>query len=112
MDTCCHRRIRSAATDTWWKRAVLLALSSMAALPSWAHHSAAMFDSSKEIIVEGVVTEYQWKNPHSYLTVKTATGPITLELGPPSTLGPLGLKADTIKVGDNVKVRGNPPRRG
>lgn len=90
----------------------MLAVAGTAAVPMWAHHSAAMFDSSKEILVEGVVTEYQWKNPHSYLTVKTATGPVTLELGPPSTLGPLGLKADTIKVGDHVKVRGNPPRRG
>jgi hypothetical protein len=77
-----------------------------------AHHSAAMFDSSKEIMVEGVVTEYAWKNPHSYLTVRTATGPVVLELGPPSTLGPLGLKKDTIKVGDQVKVRSNPPRTG
>jgi hypothetical protein len=83
-----------------------------AASSALAHHSAAMFDSTREILVEGTVAAYQWKNPHSYLTVDTATGPITLELGPPSTLGPLGLKADTIKVGDRVKVRGNPPRRG
>jgi Family of unknown function (DUF6152) len=88
------------------------AVACAAGLPAWAHHSAAMFDSNREIIVEGVVTEYQWKNPHSYLTVKTSAGSTTLELGPPSTLGPLGLKSDTIKVGDQVKVRGNPPRRG
>lgn len=89
-----------------------LVMVSAVVLPVAAHHSAAMFDSSREVFVEGTVTEYQWKNPHSYLTVKTTTGPITLELGPPSTLGPLGLKADTIKIGDHVKVRGNPPRRG
>jgi hypothetical protein len=82
------------------------------AAPVLAHHSAAMFDSSKEVVVEGVVTEYAWKNPHSYLTVRTATGIVVLELGPPSTLGPLGLKKDTIKVGDQVKVRSNPPRTG
>jgi hypothetical protein len=82
------------------------------AAPASAHHSAAMFDTSKEIIVEGVVEEFNWKNPHSYITVRTATGPLTLELGPPSTLGPLGLKRDTIKVGDKVTMRANPPRRG
>ncbi len=77
-----------------------------------AHHNSAMFDTSRESLLEGIVVEFAWKNPHSYLTVRTATGPLTLELGPPSTLGPLGLKRDTIKVGDKVTLRANPPRRG
>lgn len=91
---------------------VFSALACLIGMTANAHHSAAMFDTSKEVVVEGVVSEYAWKNPHSYITVRTTTGPITLELGPPSTLGPLGLKANTIKVGDHVKVNGSPPRRG
>jgi hypothetical protein len=82
------------------------------ALPAIAHHSAAAFDTSREIIVEGVVTEFAWKNPHSYLTVKTKDGPLVLELGPPSTLGPLGLTKDAIKIGDTVKINASPGRRG
>jgi hypothetical protein len=54
--------------------------------PASAHHSAAMFDTSREMLVEGVVEEFNWKNPHSYIAVRTATGQPTLELGPPSTL--------------------------
>jgi hypothetical protein len=105
-----NRSRRSLVTAT---ASVGLALAWFAiAPPVLAHHSAAMFDTSKEIMVEGVVTEYAWKNPHSYLTVRTATGPQVLELGPPSTLGPLGLKRDTIKIGDKVSVRASPPRTG
>lgn len=89
-----------------------LLLACIAIAPASAHHSAAMFDTSREILVEGVVEDFAWKNPHSYITVRTATGPLTLELGPPSTLGPLGLKRDTIKVGDKVTLRAHPPRRG
>lgn len=100
-------------TQQTWVVPVALALAGLAsALPAWAHHSAAMFDTTKQIMVEGVVTEFAWKNPHSYLTVKTASGPVVLELGPPSTLGPLGLRKETIKVGDKVSVRASPPRRG
>ncbi|MEO6078777.1 MAG: DUF6152 family protein [Steroidobacteraceae bacterium] len=95
---------------TVWEALTLACLT--IALPTSAHHSAAMFDTTKEIMVEGVVTDFAWKNPHSSLTVRTATGPLVMELGPPSTLGPLGLKKETIKVGDRVTVRGNPPRTG
>lgn len=91
--------------------ALALALACMAPRAS-AHHSAAMFDTSREIVVQGVVTDLAWKNPHSYLTVRTDSGPLVLELGPPSTLGPLGLTRDSIKVGDRVTLRAHPPRRG
>ena len=92
--------------------ALVSACSALAVLPATAHHSSAMFDMSKEIVVEGTVTEFSWKNPHSYITVKTANGPQVLELGPPSTLNPLGLRRDAIHVGDKIKIRAAPPRRG
>lgn len=95
-----------------WRCAATCALALLSTSVTLAHHSAAMFDTSRQITVEGVVTEFAWKNPHSYLTVRTATGPVTLELGPPSTLGPLGLRRDTIKEGDQVMIRAHPPRRG
>lgn len=87
-------------------------LTCLAGTPAAAHHSAAAFDTSKQIMVEGVVTEFAWRNPHSYLTVRTDGGTQVLELGPPSTLGPLGFKRDSIKVGDRVSIRAHPPRRG
>ena len=37
------------------------------ASPTWAHHSAAAFDATKTVSLEGVVTRYEWANPHVYL---------------------------------------------
>ena len=50
---------------------VLLSLGAMAVMagPSLAHHSAAMFEKEKTITVEGVVKEFQYSNPHSWLLV-------------------------------------------
>ena len=39
-----------------------------------AHHSFAMFDSSQHRLIEGVVTEWNYNNPHSWLMVE-APGP-------------------------------------
>src|SRR5690242_5490446 len=39
--------------------------------PALAHHSQAMFDTSKEILIKGTVTRLEWKNPHIYLIVET-----------------------------------------
>ena len=45
-----------------------------AALPAIAHHSGAMFDDKKEVTVTGVVKEFQYTNPHSWMLVDV-TGP-------------------------------------
>ena len=34
-----------------------------------AHHSDVMFEEKKEITVQGVVKEFQFTNPHSWLLV-------------------------------------------
>lgn len=102
-----RRRLFVSTTIAAW------ALASLAIpLVAGAHHSAAMFDTSRVVTVQGVVTDMAWKNPHSYMTVQTDTGPLVLELGPPSTMGPLGLKRDSIKVGDRITLHAHPPRRG
>jgi hypothetical protein len=85
--------------------------------PAAAHHSSVMFDLSREIVLEGVVTEYKWQNPHPYLTIRTAGSaaePVeqVIEVGPPSTLQPFGLTEDSLRVGDEVVVRANPAKRG
>lgn len=82
-----------------------------------AHHSAAMFDTSKQIDVDGVVTRYDWKNPHVYMTVRTK-GPDgkefdqQIEAGAPSVLVPLGLGRDSLHPGEHVVVHANPNKHG
>ena|SRR5438094_7240594 len=39
------------------------------ALVAEAHHASVMFDSTKEITLEGTVKEFQYTNPHSWLLV-------------------------------------------
>jgi len=75
-----------------------------------AHHSfMAEFDQRKPVTLEGVVTNFEWINPHSYfyLDVKDKSGKTVkwaLETGSPSALLSRGWTRDTVKVGDNVKV--------
>ena len=40
-------------------------------VPAFAHHSQSMFDTTKEILVQGTVARFDWKNPHMYLIVET-----------------------------------------
>jgi hypothetical protein len=82
-----------------------------------AHHSAAMFDFSKTVTVQGTVKEFQYTNPHSWLQV-VVVGPDgkTVEWGfeteGPSTLLRVGIKAKTFMPGDKVTVVAAPMRDG
>jgi hypothetical protein len=76
-----------------------------------------MFDTSQEVTIEGVVSRYDWKNPHVYMAIETA-GPNgttieqQIEAGAPSVLTPLGLTATSLAVGERVTVHGNPNKNG
>jgi hypothetical protein len=100
----------------------LLAVSllTLAALP-WAsasaHHSPAMFDLSRDELLEGSIKSVSFRNPHVYfaLEVTGADGrPRTqdIEAGPASNLVPLGIDASSLKAGDRVTVQVKPNRRG
>jgi hypothetical protein len=95
---------------------VLFAAGSFAT-PSVAHHGPAAFDQGKEIVIEGKLTRFAVNNPHTYLTLEII-GPDgaamlqDVEAGPISTVQPLGLERDSLRVGEHVVVRGNPSRRG
>lgn len=82
-----------------------------------AHHSAAMFDTSQEIVITGVVSRYEWKNPHVYMAIETSgadgrTFEQQIEAGAPSVLSPLGLTPDSLAAGDEVAIRANPNKNG
>lgn len=83
-----------------------------AALPARAHHSfAAVFDANQPVTVRGLITEVRLENPHSwfFLDVKDANGKVekwSFEGSTPTSLIRSGLKPGTIKVGDEVTVKG------
>lgn len=88
-----------------------------AAAPVLAHHSFAMFDMKKEIVVTGQVKEFQWTNPHIWiqLVVAGADGkPVewSIEGNSPSVLARQGWTKRALKVGDNITVTLHPLKDG
>jgi hypothetical protein len=80
-----------------------------------AHHSPAVFDRTKEVKLVGVVKEFKWGNPHSWIEmeVRNETGSVdgwSIEMNPPAYLVKAGWKSTTIKPGETVTVMINPLR--
>lgn len=101
-------------------RALALGVAALAALVSAgssAHHSPAVFDRSREIVLEGVVAEFRWGQPHSWIhmDVETAEGAVerwTVEMDPASHLRRSGWSASTVAPGDRIAVTVHPLRNG
>jgi hypothetical protein len=81
-----------------------------------AHHSAAVFDGSKTLMLAGTVKEFQWTNPHCWvqLLVHTNGGEQEwgLEMSAPGILSRHGWHPSSLKPGDAVTVRLHPLRDG
>jgi hypothetical protein len=97
-------------------KTLLLALTLMAvAMPAVAHHSGAMFDEKKEVTLTGVVKEFQYTNPHSWLLVdvKGPDGKMTtwgFEAEGPSTLLRAGIRRSDFAPGTPLTITGHPMR--
>ena len=80
------------------------------AAKGFAHHSfAAEYDEKKVIVLKGVVTKFEWTNPHVrfYVDVKDDKGNVAnwdLELMSPNTLTRAGWSRHALNVGDLVTV--------
>ena len=81
-----------------------------------AHHSFAMFDTANPITLNGVVTGFEWTNPHAYIELDVpGDGGVkhwSIELGSPSILMRAGWKFNTIKKGDKITAVVSPLRNG
>ena len=95
--------------------ASLLGLATVFAGAALAHHSPAVFDQSREVELEGVVTEFRWSNPHSWIhmDVTAEDGSVSnwsIEMNPPTYLVRGGWRSNTIGPGDKVTVTIHPLR--
>ena len=93
-----------------------LALAIAAGTPAVAHHSTAMFDKTKIATVTGIVTDYQWTNPHVWIEID-ASGPRgvshwSIEGGSTRVMEGFGWKVRTLKPGDKVTVVVHPFKNG
>jgi hypothetical protein len=80
-----------------------------------AHHSPAIFDRTRQVKIEGVVKEFRWGNPHSWIMLDVAragggTEAWSVEMGSPNHLARAGWKSTTLKVGDRISVMAYPLR--
>jgi hypothetical protein len=92
-------------------------LLSFVPLASMAHHSGSMFEETKTITLTGVIKEFQYTNPHSWLIVNVTgeDGKVTawgFEAEGPSTLLRAGIKKSDFKPGTELTITGRPMRDG
>lgn len=97
--------------------AVLLGALTLVSSPGFAHHSATMFEPVKEVTLTGVVKEFQYTNPHSWLVVDVtnADGSVTtwgFEAEGPSTLLRSGIHKSDFNPGTKISITGHPMRDG
>ncbi len=98
----------------------LLCAALLAATAVSAHHSAAMFDPSKEITLTGTVKEFQWMSPHCWIQLlvpdaANANAPAVewgIEMDNPVGLSRHGWKPRSLQPGDRVTVIARPLRDG
>ncbi|NOT24633.1 MAG: hypothetical protein HOP16_00900 [Acidobacteria bacterium] len=82
-----------------------------------AHHSGTMFDETKDVTVQGVVKEFQYTNPHSWLLVEVtgADGKVTtwgFEAEGPTTLMQMKVRRSDFTPGTKVTMTGHPMKDG
>ena len=88
-----------------------------AVLPAYAHHSGAMFDSTREVRLVGVIKGFRWSNPHAWIEIDVpdAQGKVVtwgIEMTSPTLLKDDGWTRSTLKLGDKVVLFAAPLRDG
>ena len=102
------------------KRRILVLLAGLALLAGadrvFAHHSfSATYDSSQKVEIEGVVKEFAWRNPHSFMRIDVTdedgtTKTWALEWGSTNDLTQAKITRTTLRPGDHIIVIGEAPR--
>ena len=82
-----------------------------------AHHGTAAYDMDKTLTLKGVVTSFEFINPHAELRVDVvdASGRTVnwlAETNNPNRLARRGWNRNVIKPGDVITITGNPVKSG
>jgi Family of unknown function (DUF6152) len=82
-----------------------------------AHHSTAMFDMTKNVVLQGTIKEFQWTNPHTfiYIDVPNNAGGVDsygIEGMSPNYLAREGWDKHTLSSGEKVELTIHPLKDG
>ena len=95
------------------------AVAVLATLPSLAHHSYVMFDTSKSVTVSGTAAKFEWTNPHIFLwvyvpdkTQKSGYQLYAFESGSLVLMARQGWDRETIQVGEKLTIEYFPLKDG
>ena len=82
-----------------------------------AHHGTAGYDMDKTVTLKGVVTSFEFVNPHAELRVDVTdenghTVSWLAETNNPNRLARRGWNRDVLKPGDVITISGNPVKSG
>ncbi len=81
----------------------------------YGHHSPTIFDTQRYVTIEGRITQFDYSNPHGYITVEAQDEncePVVWELETIAALAMRrrGIAQDDLVVGDWISVESYPPR--
>jgi hypothetical protein len=93
-------------------RVLVASVLAAGAVSAFAHHSPARYDMQAMHTVEGTITEYEWGNPHVYLSVRENGNDRVwiVEAFPSTAMKQYGWSKETFALGDRVVVAGHPGR--
>ena len=96
---------------------LVLAAGLLLATPAFSHHSNVAYEVTKVITITGVVKEFQWSNPHTwlYVTVDDGKGAKVVwacEGRAPGVLGRAGWSKRSLTAGETVTVDMSPAKDG
>jgi hypothetical protein len=90
-----------------------LLLLSTGATQALAHHSmAAAYDDKKPVTLKGVVTKFDWTNPHVFVFIDVDAATWAVELPSRIELKRAGWAHDSITIGETVTAEGSAARDG
>ena len=81
---------------------VLMAWGAITAELAQAHHSFAMFDGNRVVVLHGTMLSFSYINPHSWISIVVPPGTDTpegrwdIEATSPAMLARDGIRSDTI----------------
>ena len=102
-----------------WRLSMVVLAAAVAAAPlAGAHHAIApLYDGGKPIKLEGVVVDFQFVNPHPFLTIEVedrtrGREQWRLDMDNRFELAGIGMTTATFQKGERVVAAGGPARDG